>query len=66
MNHEWSIQGLERDLPRALASCSTQFERDNVTALHGIEVRELATKLNKQGKLTPGGRAIAEKYGWRF
>lgn len=65
MQKEWNIQALERDLPRALASCRSDFERANVRALHGIEVRELASKLYAQGKLTPGGRAIAEKYGWR-
>lgn len=65
MNTEWTIQALERDLPRALASCNNQFERDNVKAFHGMEIRELASNLKAQGRLTPGGRAIAEEYGWR-
>jgi len=65
MKNEWTIQGLELDLPRQLAACSTQFERDNVKAFHGIEIRELASALKAQGKLTPGGRAIAEAYGWK-
>ena len=62
---QWNIQALELDLPRLLAMCRTEFERINVKAFHGIEVRELAASLAAQGKLTPGGRAIAEKYGYR-
>ncbi len=65
MQREWNLQGLERNLPEVLASCHTSFERTNVRALHGIEVRKLADSLHAQNKLTPGGRAIAEKYGWR-
>jgi len=65
MQKEWNIQALEADLSRLLSACHSNFERINVKALHGIEVRKLADELSAQGKLTPGGRAIAEKYGWR-
>ena len=65
MQTQWNIQALEADLPRALALCHSDFERINVRAFHGIEVRKIADSLSAQGKLTPGGRAIAEKYGWR-
>ena len=65
MQTQWNIQALEADLSRALALCHTDFERINVKALHGIEIRKTADSLSAQGKLTPGGRVIAEKYGWR-
>lgn len=65
MQKQWNVQALEADLPRLLAMCRTPTERATATVLHGIEVRELAAALAAQGRLTPGARAIAEKYGFR-
>lgn len=62
---EWNIQALEADLPRLLKACQTDFERINVRALHGVEIRRKAAELAAAGRLTPGGRAIAERYGFR-
>ena len=66
MKKQWSITALEAQLPSYLGMCHTQFERDNVIAFHGIEVRKLASEKTLYGKkLTPAEIAIAEKYGWR-
>ena len=62
---QWNMQALESDLPRMLASCHTEFERINVKALHGIEVRKLAERLRAENRLTPAGYAIANKYGFK-
>jgi len=62
---EWNIQALERDLPRLLGQCHTSLERSMVQTLHGKEIRELAGQLKSKGKLTPGGNAIAQKYGFK-
>ena len=61
---QWNIQTLENDLPRLLALCYNEFERINVKALHGIEVRKLAERLRAENRLTPAGYAIAKKYGF--
>ena len=62
---EWNIQALERDLPRLLGQCHTSLERSMVQTLHGKEIRQLAEQLKRNGKLTPGGKAIAQKYGFK-
>lgn len=64
MQKEWNIQALELDLQRQLAACTNDFERGNVVSFHRMEVRQLADKLYAEGRLTPGGRAIAESHSW--
>jgi len=66
MQKEWTITGLERALKEvSLPLCNSDFERCNLKAIHGIEIRRLATFWKAQRKLTPGEVAIAEKYGWK-
>jgi len=62
---DWNIQALERDLPRLLTQCHTPLERHMVQTFHGKEICQLAEQLKSQGRLTPGGKAIAQKYGFK-
>lgn len=66
MQNEWTIKDLERSLnEESLPMCNSDFERCNLKAIHGIEIRRLATYWQSKRKLTPGEVAIAEKYGWK-
>ena len=66
MKSEWTIKELERSLiEESLPMCNSDFERCNLKAIHGIEIRRLATYWKNKRKLTPGEVAIAEKYGWK-
>ena len=66
LQKEWTIKDAERDmLERALPMCHNDFERCNLKAIHGIDIRRLADYWKANGKLTPADIAIAEKYGWK-
>ena len=60
----WNIHQLEEALQSDLSMCNNEFERINCIAIGGKEIRELASKLQQSGKLTPGQYAIAQKYGF--
>jgi hypothetical protein len=61
----WTIQTLEASLPEALSWCRSDFERANVRALHGIEIRRLAGEARKTRRLLPREAEIAAAYGFR-
>lgn len=61
----WTVASLESDLPRLLAECRTDLERNTVRAFHGKEIREAADNQARQGRLSDRDQAIASKWGWQ-
>lgn len=61
----WTIKQLQDAMDRDLAACQSEFERANVKAICGREIREKAIAWARVRKLTPGEIAIASKYGYR-
>lgn len=61
----WTITQLESALQHDLTLCHSNFERINVVAIGGRDIRESAIEWSKVRKLTPGEVAIAQKYGYR-
>ena len=61
----WSIRHLNRAMMNNLAQCQTEFERINVRAVCGREIRQKADEWSRIRKLTPGEVAIAESFGWK-
>jgi hypothetical protein len=60
----WTIKQLYSAMQADLASCGSQFERANVKAICGREIREKAHEWAKARKLTPFEVAIAEQFGF--
>ena len=65
MVKEWNVQALKLRMIKDLECCNNDFERSMVRAIGGREIRELAESLASQGRLTPGGEAIAGEFGFR-
>jgi hypothetical protein len=61
----WSIRHLYDAMQGSLAACHTDFERINVRAICGKEIREQAEQFAKERKLTPGEIAIASQFGYK-
>ena len=61
----WTVTQLYRAMTRDLLSCHSEFERNNVRAIGGKEIRELAESESKSRRLTPFEIAIAESFGYR-
>ena len=61
----WTIKQLFESHQRDLSQCHNDFERSNVAAINGREIREMAIEWASQRKLTPIEVAIAEKFGYR-
>ena len=61
----WTIKQLFEAHQRDLSQCQSDFERSNVTAINGREIREKATEWASHRKLTPIEVAIAGKFGYR-
>jgi hypothetical protein len=61
----WNIKQLNDAMLAHLAACASEFERINVRAICGKEIRETAERFAASRKLTPGEEAIAAQYGYR-
>ena len=59
----WTVTQLYHAMQEDLAMCNDSFERGNVKAICGKEIREFAESLDR--KLTPGELAIAQSFGYR-
>lgn len=60
----WTITQLKRALDSDLEQCTCEFERINVRALGGEEIRQAAGHWSQVRKLGPCEVAIAESFGW--
>lgn len=61
----WTIKQLLEAHERDIAQCRSDFERSNVTAINGREIREKAVEWAARRKLTPMEMAIAQRFGYR-
>ena len=59
----WTVTQLYREMQEDLSACNDSFERCNVKAICGKEIREFAESLDR--KLTPGELAIAQRFGYK-
>lgn len=64
MMKPWTVVQLKAAMLSDLALCQTDFERANVRAICGREIRQAACRIAATRKLTPGEMAIAEEYGY--
>jgi hypothetical protein len=60
----WTITQLKLAMDADLEQCSTEFERINVRAFGGMEIRRAADRWSRIRKLGPCEVAIAESFGW--
>lgn len=61
----WTIKQLYSAMQSDLAACQSPFERANIKAICGREIREKAQEWSKTRKLTTFEVAIAEQFGFR-
>lgn len=61
----WTIKQLAEAHERDLSQCHSDFERTNVTAINGRQIREKAIEWAAHRKLTPMEVAIAQRFGYR-